>query len=70
MENYKPSAKEIQNMWQQDKVIMVPVIISSTGIVPKNIHKSTEYLQQKRNMYVTVKCVIQVFHRMPSYFIN
>jgi hypothetical protein len=39
-------------MCQQDKVIVVLVIISSAGVVPKNIHKSTEYVQLNRNIYV------------------
>jgi hypothetical protein len=30
----------IKRMWQQDKVIVGPVTISSTGVVPKKINKS------------------------------
>jgi hypothetical protein len=33
MDNYQRLAEEIQDMWQQDKVIVVPVIISSTRVV-------------------------------------
>jgi hypothetical protein len=49
-ENYQLLAEEVNNMWQEDKVIVVPVIISSTTGVPKNIHKSTEHLQLNRNI--------------------
>jgi hypothetical protein len=41
-------------MWQQDKVIVAPVI-SSAGVVPKNIRKSTEHLQLYRNIYIQLR---------------
>jgi hypothetical protein len=34
------SAEEIQSMWQQDKVTVETVIISSIAVVPENIYKS------------------------------
>jgi hypothetical protein len=45
VENYQPLAVEIQNVWQQDKVIVAPVIIYLTGVISKNIHESIEHLQ-------------------------
>jgi acetamidase/formamidase len=60
MENCQLLAEEIQNMWQQDKVIMVPVIICTTGVVPKNIHEGIEYLQLNRNMYIQLQKLVLI----------
>jgi hypothetical protein len=49
MEKYQPLTEKIQNMWQKDKVIVVPFVISSTGIFTDNIHKIIEHLQLKRS---------------------
>jgi hypothetical protein len=55
MKNYQPLAEEIQNIWQQDKITVVPVFISSTGGVPKNIHKHVECLQLNRSVYIQLQ---------------
>jgi hypothetical protein len=43
-ENYQPLTDKVNSVWQEDKLIVVPVIISATTGVPKNIHKNTEHL--------------------------
>lgn len=48
---YLPLAEEIKQMWRQDKVVIVPIIISTTGIIPKQLHNSIQTLDLHTNIY-------------------
>jgi hypothetical protein len=34
---YQELAKEVRDMWKQDAVQVVPIVISATGIIPKSL---------------------------------
>ena len=40
IEKYLSLAEETRQMWHQNKTIIVPIIISATGVVPKSLHRS------------------------------
>ena len=44
IEKYTPLAQEIKRIWKQDKIVIVPIIISTTGITPKTFIHSLEQL--------------------------
>jgi S-adenosylmethionine synthetase len=41
---YQELAKEIHDMWKQDAVQAVPIVISATGIIPKSLSQSLKRL--------------------------
>ena len=44
LNKYSELAEEIKKMWQQDKVSIIPIIVSSTGVIPHNLKKSLNTL--------------------------
>jgi hypothetical protein len=38
IQNYLPLAEEIKSVWKLNSVIIVPIIISATGVIPKSLH--------------------------------
>lgn len=42
---YLELCEEIREMWNQTRVQVVPVIISTTGVIPKNLKQSLELLE-------------------------
>jgi hypothetical protein len=45
IDKYIPLAEQIKSQWKQDKVTIVPIIISSTGLIPKTLTQSIDTLQ-------------------------
>lgn len=52
---YAELAIEIKQMWRMEKVEVVPIIISSTGLVPKTIHEGLTKLGLHKNTYVDIQ---------------
>ncbi|KAL1461990.1 hypothetical protein WDU94_013846 [Cyamophila willieti] len=55
IEKYIPLAEEIKQMWHQNTVQVIPVIISSTGVIPRKLHESLKMLHMKKNMYIPMQ---------------
>ncbi|XP_041973432.1 uncharacterized protein LOC121729112 [Aricia agestis] len=50
---------EITRLWNLQKVTIVPIVLSTTGIIPKQLHKSLDTLQLPPNLtYLMQKAVI------------
>ncbi|KAI5753628.1 hypothetical protein M8J77_001970 [Diaphorina citri] len=41
---YQELRDEVRRMWRLEKVEIVPIILSATGIIPKNLHQSLQDL--------------------------
>lgn len=52
---YLPLADEIRDMWDMDKVIIVPIVIGATGEIPLKLCESTNILQLERNIYLRIQ---------------
>ena len=50
------SANEICAMWQQNAAQVIPIVISSTGIIPKSLSQSLKRLNLHPNTYNISKC--------------
>ena len=37
---YLELAEEIKKMWRQDRVLMVPLVLSATGVIPRTLPKN------------------------------
>lgn len=48
---YLPLAMEIKEMWKQDAVHVIPVIVGATGEIPVNLQQSLQHLNINYNIY-------------------
>ncbi|KAK4875475.1 hypothetical protein RN001_011897 [Aquatica leii] len=55
IEKYIQLAEEIKDMWHQDRVKVVPIMLSATGVIPHNLHKCIETLELHRNIYIQLQ---------------
>ncbi|KAL1448488.1 hypothetical protein WDU94_005497 [Cyamophila willieti] len=52
---YTELADEIKRMWQVQKVTIVPIVISATGIIPKELHKNITILGLHKNTFILLQ---------------
>ena len=56
---YQKLANEICAMWKQKAAQVIPIVISSTGVIPKSLSQSLTTLNLHPNKYIQIqKCVI------------
>ncbi|XP_028174995.1 uncharacterized protein LOC114363470 [Ostrinia furnacalis] len=55
IQKYLPLADEIKQMWHQDIVRIVPIVISSTGVVPKTLSAALKLLEFHKNTYISLQ---------------
>lgn len=55
IEKYTPLAIEIERVWKQDRVIIIPFVISATGITPKSFKKHLTELQLDTHLHQHVQ---------------
>lgn len=48
---YTDLADEMKNLWNADKVTIVPIVLSATGVIPKELHRSLKTLALNNNLY-------------------
>jgi len=48
---YTDLADEIKKMWGLKKVIILPIVVAATGVIPKELHRSLEILGLHKNLY-------------------
>lgn len=52
---YQNLATEIQNMWKQTSVQVLPIVISDTGVIPKSLHTSIQKLNLPPSIYIQLQ---------------
>jgi hypothetical protein len=52
---YKELANEICTMWKQKAAKMIPIVISSTGVIPKSLSQRLTRLNLHPNTYVQLQ---------------
>jgi hypothetical protein len=45
-------------MWKQDKVQVVPIVISAMGIIPKSLSQSLKRLNLQPNTYIQMQKMV------------
>jgi hypothetical protein len=55
---YQELANEIRDIWKQDAVQVVPIVISATGIIPKSLSQSLKRLNLHPNTYIQMQKVV------------
>ena len=51
-ENYRELENEISDMWKQNTVKVIPIVIPSAGVVPKSLSQSLKILNLQPNTYI------------------
>jgi len=68
---YQELANEICAMWKQNTAQVVPIVISSTGVIPKSLSQSLKRLKLHPNTYIQMqKSVILVTYSIVRNFLN
>jgi len=68
---YQELANEICAMWKQNAVKVIPIVISSTGVIPKSLSQSLKKLDLHPNTYIQMqKSVILGTRSIVRYFLN
>jgi hypothetical protein len=52
---YQKLANEICAMWKQNTAQVIPLVISSTGVIPKSLSHSLKRLNLHPNMYIQMQ---------------
>ena len=52
---YQELANEICAVWKQNAVQVIPVVISSTGVIPKSLSQSLKRLDLHPNTYIQMQ---------------
>jgi hypothetical protein len=60
IQNYLPLAEEIKSAWKLNSVIIVPIIIFATGVIPKSLHRSIATLHLDPNIYILLQKTVVI----------
>ena len=52
---YTDLGDEVVRMWKLEKVHIVPVVLSATGVIPKNLHESLATLGIERQVFMALQ---------------
>ena len=52
---YTELAMEVKALWRMDKVVIVPIVLSATGIIPKALHPSLHTIQLPHYTYIELQ---------------
>jgi len=52
---YQELANEIRAMWKQNAAQVIPIVISSTEVIPKSLSQSLKRLNLHPNTYIQMK---------------
>jgi hypothetical protein len=52
---YIELADEIRRIWNQKKVKIIPILVSATGIVPKNLFNSLKEIGLSQSVYIELQ---------------
>jgi len=52
---YQELANEICAMWKQNTALLIPLVISSTGVIPKSLPQSLKRLNLYPNTYIQMQ---------------
>ncbi|KAL0852393.1 hypothetical protein ABMA28_000587 [Loxostege sticticalis] len=52
---YSELKEEVLRIWNLDKVYIVPLVLSSTGVIPKHLHRSIQLLDLPEHTYITMQ---------------
>lgn len=51
VEKYGELAMEVKRIWQVDSVVVVPIVISATGVISRSFHEHVRKLGLSKDLY-------------------
>ena len=54
-DNYQELANEIRAMWKQNAAKVIPIVISSTAVIPKSLSQRLKRLDLQPNTYIQMQ---------------
>ncbi|XP_060522496.1 uncharacterized protein LOC132699669 [Cylas formicarius] len=69
IQKYSELASEIKRVWRQREVHTIPVVLSSTGLIPKKLHKSLQSLGLQQYLYMELQkaSILQTCHLVRNF---
>jgi hypothetical protein len=61
-EKYRELANEISSMWKQNTVQVLPIVTSSTRVIPKSLSQSLKRLNLHPNTYIQMQKYVFLAH--------
>lgn len=58
IQKYLPLAQDIKEVWQQHKVVIIPIILGATGEVPHKLHEAMKTLELPSWLYKQLQKVV------------
>ncbi|CAH2106131.1 unnamed protein product [Euphydryas editha] len=55
LSKYTELKDEITRLWKLQKVTIVPIVLSTTGVIPKQLHQSIKTLNLPPNIYILIQ---------------
>lgn len=55
IQKYTELAQETRKLWGMDRVVIIPIILSCTGVIPRTLHNSIHALGLPRNTYIALQ---------------
>ncbi|XP_052755669.1 uncharacterized protein LOC113521769 [Galleria mellonella] len=52
---YTELKDEITRLWKQEKVYVIPIVLSTTGVIPKHLHHSLKEIDLRKTLYTTLQ---------------
>ncbi|XP_063899231.1 uncharacterized protein LOC135119187 [Helicoverpa armigera] len=52
---YADLKEEVTRIWRQDKVYVVPIVVSTTGVIPNHLHHSLKLIDLKDSIYIQLQ---------------
>lgn len=67
---YTDLAIELKEQWHMNKVVVVPIILSTTGVIPKTLHTSLHTLGLHHDTYIQLQkaVIINTCHTVRKFF--
>lgn len=68
---YTELAEEVSRMWKPNNVYVVPIVLSTTGVIPMDLHESIRKLSLPKNIFISLqKAVILATTRIVRKFLS
>lgn len=52
---YTELKEEVLRIWKQTKVFIIPIVLSTTGVIPRHLHKSLKQIDLNPNIHITLQ---------------
>ena len=70
LNKYLEQAEEIKKMWRQDRVLMVPIVMSATGVIPRTLPKNLKELGISGGAVITMMQNVRDSPEVPESSLN